>query len=212
VRPVDRNELTARVRTQIRRQRLHDRLRENYERSLALALTDSLTGLYNRRYVLAHLDGLMRRGEEGGKHPAVLLFDIDNFKRINDTWGHAAGDEVLCELARRTLRDVRSFDLVARYGGEEFLVVMPETPTAVAATVAERLRLAMANTPFALSGERIEIPVTISVGVATMRDETDTPALLLKRADEALYAAKNAGRNKIVAGPVASAEPQKVAV
>jgi two-component system cell cycle response regulator len=107
---------------------------------------------------------------------------------------------------------VRSFDLVARYGGEEFLVVMPETPTAVAVSVAERLRLAMAETPFMLTAEAVEIPVTISIGVATMRDEADTPALLLKRADEALYAAKNAGRNRVIAWPVVPAEePRKVA-
>jgi two-component system cell cycle response regulator len=206
LRPLDRNELTARVRTQLRRKRLHDQLRVNYERSLALALTDALTGLYNRRYVMAHLEGLMARAAEGGKTPAVLLFDIDHFKKINDTYGHAAGDEVLCEVARRAMHDVRSFDLVARYGGEEFLIVMPETPIAVAVGVAERLRRAVAEQPCAVPADRVEIPVTISVGVATMLEEGDTPAALLKRADEALYAAKGSGRNQVVAWPLA-AEP-----
>jgi two-component system cell cycle response regulator len=201
VRPLDRNELTARVRTQIRRKRLHDRLRENYERSLALALTDPLTGVYNRRYVMAHLEQLMSPAGEGGKTPAVLLFDIDRFKQVNDTYGHDAGDAVLVEIAKRTMSDVRAFDLVARYGGEEFLVVMPETPIAIAATVADRLRRAVAGRPFRLPGEAGEIDMTISIGVASPRDESDTPAMLLKRADEALYAAKGSGRNKVVAWP-----------
>jgi two-component system cell cycle response regulator len=208
LRPLDRNELTARVRTQIRRKRLQDRLQENYDRSLALALTDALTGLYNRRYVMAHLEQLMARGAEGGKHPAVLLFDIDRFKQINDSWGHDAGDAVLAEIAKRTLRDVRSFDLVARYGGEEFLVVMPETPVAVAVTVAERLRSGIAEAPFRLPGGT-EIPVTVSVGVATMLDEAEPPASLLKRADEALYSAKGGGRNQVVAWPLAAPAPAR---
>jgi two-component system cell cycle response regulator len=207
IRPLDRNELTARVRTQIRRKRLHDRLRENYRRSLSLALTDGLTGLYNRRYVAAHLESLMTRNGEGGKGPAVLLFDIDYFKRVNDTWGHAVGDEVLCEVANRASHDVRTFDLVARYGGEEFLVVMPETTLSVALVVAERLRRSIAERPFKLANGS-ELEVTISVGVATSNDLGDSPAALLKRADEALYAAKNAGRNRIMAAPADRPPPE----
>ena len=205
IRPLERNELVARARTQIRRKRLNDRLRENYQRSLSLALTDPLTGLYNRRYVAAHLDGLTARAGEGGARPALLLFDIDNFKRINDSFGHLAGDEVLCEIAVRALRGVRGFDLVARYGGEEFLVVMPETNLQVALVVAERLRLAVAEAPFALADGR-EVPVTVSVGVAVIEGENDAlqregPTGLVRRADEALYAAKNGGRNRVVAWP-----------
>jgi two-component system cell cycle response regulator len=203
IRPIDRNELIARVRTQIRRKRLHDRLRENYHRSLSLALTDPLTGLYNRRYLGAHLDGMMTRADDNGKGPALLLFDIDRFKQVNDTYGHLAGDEVLCEIASRTLHDVRSFDLVARYGGEEFLVVMPETNLQVALVVAERLRLSIAERPFAVSGAATPIPVTVSVGVATTLTENDSPIELLRRADEALYAAKNNGRNRVLSWPVA---------
>jgi two-component system cell cycle response regulator len=101
VRPVDRNELLARVRTQIRRKRLAERLRANYRRSLSLALTDELTGLYNRRYVFAHLTELLGRRTEGGNETAVLLFDVDHFKQVNDRHGHPAGDEVLRELGRR---------------------------------------------------------------------------------------------------------------
>lgn len=197
LRPLEKNELLARARTQIRRKRLSDRLRDNYRRSLSLALTDPLTGLYNRRYVAAHLDSLLARHEEGGQGVAVLLFDIDHFKRVNDGHGHAAGDEVLIEVARRAQRDVRSFDLVARYGGEEFLIVMPETGLAVAYSVAERLRRGVAEKPVRISAAAGEIPVTISVGVATGRTDHDTPAALLNRADEALYAAKRGGRNRV---------------
>ena len=127
IRPVDRNELLARTGIQIRRKRLQDRLNENYQRSLSLALADELTGLYNRRYLLAHLDELVARVNRDGVGAAVLLFDIDHFKRVNDTYGHAAGDDVLRELAARAMNAVRSVDLVARLGGEEFVVVMPET-------------------------------------------------------------------------------------
>lgn len=198
IRPVDRNELLARVRTQIRRKRLQERLRANYRRSLSLALTDELTGLYNRRYVFAHLNELLARMPEGGNQTAVMLFDIDHFKLVNDQHGHLAGDEVLRELSSRALRHVRSVDLVGRLGGEEFIVVMPETNLGGAAIVAERLRAAVADEMFMLDGQST-LPVTISIGVAVTGERTDELDDLLKRADDALYAAKNAGRNRVIA-------------
>jgi two-component system cell cycle response regulator len=200
LRPVDRNELLARGRTQLRRKRLNDRLRENYQKSLSLALTDPLTQLYNRRYVSAHLESLIGREAEAGKSGvAVLMFDIDRFKQINDGHGHAVGDEVLVEVARRAQHCVRSFDLVARYGGEEFLVVMPETSFTIALTVAERLRAAIADGPVLASSTGARVPVTISIGVAVAEGPADTPAGILRRADEALYSAKNSGRNRVAA-------------
>jgi two-component system cell cycle response regulator len=202
LRPIDRNELTARARTQIRRKRLHDRLRENHHRSLSLALIDPLTGLFNRRYVAAHLDGLIARVEAGGKGSALLIFDLDRFKLINDSWGHLAGDEVLCEIAKRALHELRSFDLVGRYGGEEFIVLMPDTDLQIALAVGERLRAATADRPFTISGESAPIPVTISIGVATMLASGDSATELLRRADVALYAAKNGGRNCVKSWPV----------
>jgi two-component system cell cycle response regulator len=206
VRPLDKNELIARARTQIRRKRLQDRLQDNYQRSLALALTDSLTGLYNRRYLMAHLDGLMSRAAEGAQGPALLMLDIDHFKRINDTHGHAAGDAVLREAATRIARHVRNFDLVARYGGEEFVVVMPETQLPVAAMVAERLRNVIASKPFHLGEGQDELPVTLSVGIAVTREGGDSANGILQRADKALYEAKGRGRN-CVAGSVAEILP-----
>lgn len=198
IRPVDRNELLARTATQVRRKRLQDRLQESYRRSLSLALTDELTGLYNRRYLSAHLDELIGRVHNDGISAAVLLFDIDHFKQVNDTYGHAAGDDVLRELAARTVNSVRSVDLVARFGGEEFVVVMPETDLAIAAAVAERVRAAVAREPFALRGIGEKLSVTISVGVTAAGDHDDRDKML-KRADDALYAAKTRGRNCVVA-------------
>jgi two-component system, cell cycle response regulator len=199
VRPVDRNELLARVRTQIRRKRLQERLRNNYQRSLSLALTDELTGLYNRRYVFAHLNEVLGRMSEVGGEAAVMLFDIDHFKQVNDRYGHPAGDDVLRELAGRAIRQVRSVDLVGRLGGEEFVVVMPETSLSGAVVVAERLRLAVADEPFILHENGEKVSVAVSIGIAVTGTAEDTQESLLKHADEALYAAKNGGRNRTVA-------------
>jgi two-component system, cell cycle response regulator len=198
MRPVDRNELVARTGTQIRRKRLQDRLQQNYQRGLSLALTDPLTGLYARRYGEAHLDELIDRVNQDGASAAVLYFDIDHFKQVNDTHGHDAGDDVLRELAARTRHSVRSVDLAARWGGEEFLVVMPETDLANAAAVAERLRLAVANEPFTVKASGAKLGVTISIGVAAAIAGGDHRDQLLKRADDALYRAKSAGRNRVI--------------
>jgi two-component system cell cycle response regulator len=189
----------ARVRTQIRRKRLAEQLRANYRRSLSLALTDDLTGLYNRRYVFAHLNELLDRRTEGGNETAVMLFDIDHFKLVNDRHGHPAGDDVLRELAERAVRQVRSVDLVGRLGGEEFVVVMPETSLAGAVVVAERFRVAVADEPFIPQGQSEKLLVTVSVGIAVTGEGPDTIDTLLKRADDALYAAKHAGRNRVIA-------------
>ncbi len=206
VRPVDRNELVARVRIQLRRKRLQAQLQDNYRRSLSLALTDELTGLYNRRYVFAHLNELIDRSAEGG-NSAVLMFDIDHFKQVNDTHGHPAGDDVLRELAARAVRQVRSVDLVGRIGGEEFVVVMPETSLSGAAVVAERLRAAVDGEPFSLRENGKRLHITVSIGVALSQGTGETQEAILKRADEALYAAKNSGRNRVVSSPPQSLDP-----
>ena len=202
VRPIDRHELRARSRTQIRRRRYQERLRSTYRQSLSLALTDSLTGVYNRRYLDAHLIGQLGRTARTGKPLGVLLIDIDRFKTVNDRFGHDTGDQVLREVSRRIAAHVRSFDTVARYGGEEFVVVMPDADAGAAMTVAERLRSTLADTPVAVGGASVdEVPVTVSIGVA-VTDEADVPPgeaarKLLRRADRALYAAKEAGRDHV---------------
>jgi two-component system, cell cycle response regulator len=205
VRPLDRNELIARARTSIRRKRVQDRLQENYQKSLSLALTDGLTGLYNRRYLSAHLESLLPHVAEGAKGPALLMFDIDFFKKVNDSYGHAAGDAVLKEVSARVIRNVRAFDLVSRYGGEEFVVVLPETPLPVAVVVAERLRATIAETPISVGDPAIDLDISISIGVAVTRDATETAASLMRRADEALYAAKAHGRNCVMTFPADAA-------
>lgn len=198
VKPIDRNELLARVRTQVRRKRYQDRLRANYEQSLSLALTDSLTGVFNRRYLSAHLPRLMERAAEGNKSVSALLFDIDHFKIVNDTYGHDVGDVVLQEVAARAGRNLRTFDLVARLGGEEFVVVLPDTDAESARTVAERLRHRIGDTPFQVPGVAEPLAVTVSVGYAVAGRIGDTGEALLKRADEALYEAKRTGRNRVI--------------
>ncbi len=195
IKPIDRNELRARTKTQIRRRRYHDQLREMLQRSVALAYTDTLTGVYNRRYMNAHLDRKIMEIAESVKPVSVMMFDIDHFKSINDSHGHKSGDEVLCELARRVSRGVRDIDLVSRYGGEEFVIVMPDADVAVAVNVAERVRDLVGSKPFAVSGASAPLNVSVSIGVATTSDPTETTESLIGRADEALYRAKGRGRN-----------------
>ncbi len=197
LKPIDPQELLARVRTQIRRRRYQNRLRENYEQSIALASTDPLTGVHNRRYLDTHLDQLLQRARTTNKPLSVAFCDIDHFKKLNDTYGHAAGDEVLIEFTRRLTRNLRSFDLVARIGGEEFVVVMPDTPPERARRIGERLRQKIEVEAFTVSGAE-PIAVTISVGVTTSRASDEHGLELIKRADEAMYQAKHAGRNRVV--------------
>jgi two-component system cell cycle response regulator len=199
VRPIDKNELLARVRTQVRKKRFSARLRDNVQLSLEMAITDGLTGLYNRRYMESHVVTLVEQAQTRGKPLALLIVDIDFFKSINDTHGHDAGDDVLREFAIRLKKSIRGIDLACRYGGEEFVVVMPETDMAVASVVAERIRRRIATEPFAVDKGAKAVPVTISIGLAALGAAGDSAASLLKRADQALYRAKRDGRNRVVA-------------
>ncbi len=197
--PLDPQEMSARARTQIRRKRYTDFLRDNLDHSLELAVTDQLTGLHNRRYMEGQLGALVKRATHGGDPVSALMIDIDHFKKINDNFGHDIGDEVLREFAVRLASNVRAIDLPCRYGGEEFTVIMPGAQLADAQRVAERIRLHVAGSPFRVAGGKELLTVTISIGVATTIGETDTPDILLKRADEAVYEAKAGGRNRVVA-------------
>ncbi|MBN8958330.1 MAG: PleD family two-component system response regulator [Rhizobiales bacterium] len=198
VRPIDKNEMLARVRTQIRKKRYSERLRENVQQSIEMAVTDVLTGLHNRRYMEMHLAALVDQSTARGKPLSVLVLDIDHFKSINDSYGHDAGDDVLREFGGRIRKSIRGIDLACRIGGEEFVIVMPETDLAVAGMVAERLRRRIVAEAFAISGAT-PIPVTISIGLAALATPTDTPTAILRRADQALYRAKRDGRNRVVA-------------
>jgi two-component system, cell cycle response regulator len=197
VRPIDKNEILARARTQIRKKRYTERLRDNVQLSIEAAITDALTGLYNRRYMETHVGTLVDQALSRGKPLSVLILDIDYFKSINDTHGHDAGDDVLQDFAIRIRKSIRGIDLACRYGGEEFVVVMPETDMAVATMVAERLRRRIASEPFAIQKGACTIEVTISIGIAALGPNDDAAAVI-KRADQALYRAKRDGRNRVV--------------
>jgi len=198
MRPIDQNELLARARSQVRKRRYTVRLRDNVQMSIEMAITDALTGLYNRRYMETHVGTLVDQALARGKPLSVLVLDIDYFKSINDTYGHDAGDDVLQDFAIRIRKSIRGIDLACRYGGEEFVVVMPETDMAVATMVAERLRRRIAGEPFAIQKGARTIEVTISIGIAALGPNDDAAAVI-KRADQALYRAKRTGRNRVVA-------------
>ncbi len=197
--PIDVEELAARARTQVRRKRYADFLRQKLDYSLEMAVTDALTGLHNRRYMAGQLQALVGRANQGGEPVALLMMDIDHFKAVNDGFGHDAGDEVLREFAVRLATKVRAVDLPCRMGGEEFVVVMPGTRLEDAVRIADRIRADMAGAPFPVMGGDAHLQITISIGVAATTGRDDTPDALLKRADEGVYEAKSAGRNRVIA-------------
>jgi two-component system cell cycle response regulator len=192
LRPINEEELRARVRNQVRRRRYQLRLRAEFDRSLELAVTDGLTGLRNRRYVFRHLESLLR----GGTACGVLMIDVDRFKPLNDYYGHAAGDAALREVAARLREHVRASDVVARYGGEEFLVVMSGAGPEETSVIAERLRAAIGDRPIDLG--QAKLPVTVSIGSALSVKNTEAEALIAA-ADTAMYRAKALGRNRVEA-------------
>ncbi len=199
MRPIDPNEMTARVNTQIKRKRYQDRLRDEFHTSLEAAVKDQLTGLYNRRYLSNHLGKLLERAREENSHVSCLIIDMDFFKNVNDQYGHDVGDEVLREFGQRLANNVREMDLACRYGGEEFVLVLPDTDISFAYMIAERLRQEIADEPFVVSTGKLNLNLTISIGVTASLSDGDTAESFLKRADEALYSAKRDGRNRVVA-------------
>ncbi len=193
-------ELSLRAKALIRRKLLHDRLRDTVRNGLHAAVTDPLTGLYNRRYVESHLTRLAEQSRVSGRELAVMMLDIDHFKSVNDTYGHAAGDKVLVQLADRLRENLRAIDLVARVGGEEFLVAMPRTSAAQARNAANRLRRLVNCRPFDLGNGGPKLRVTASVGVAVSGQNGMHQTELTRmcdQADAALYAAKSAGRDQV---------------
>jgi two-component system, cell cycle response regulator len=196
-RPVDKHELLARVSTQVKRYRYTERLRSSVKASIEMAITDQLTGLYNRRYLETHLTHLIEHYVNRGKALAVVAVDVDFFKAINDNHGHDVGDKVLQELSVRLRANTRSVDLCCRVGGEEFIMVLPNTGPDLSSRIAERLRRAVAAKSFDCGLDN-PVPVTISVGVASLAGADDGLEKLLKRADQAMYTAKREGRNRVV--------------
>jgi two-component system cell cycle response regulator len=197
LRPIDANELLARTRTQLRQKRHYQLIRSSYERNMELALVDPLTGAFNRRYLEAHIPKLLARCRSIRKPLGVIMIDLDHFKHVNDAHGHAVGDAVLKEAVNRITLSLRPSDLVARLGGEEFAVIMPEADLAAVLSIAERLRRRISDTPVDASGQAL--PITMSLGAtATPPEDTEDWQAIFKRADEALYEAKNSGRNCVI--------------
>ena len=199
IRPLDRQEFLARVNTQVRRWRFTERLRNNVQQSLEMAVTDPLTGLYNRRYMSVHVGTMVDTAADRGKTISMLAVDVDHFKSVNDSFGHDGGDEVLKELARRIKANIRNIDLACRTGGEEFVIALPETDVEVAYKVAERLRRAVGGKPFTIGPDAGSLTVTVSIGVAELENAAESLDDIVKRADEALYRAKREGRNRVIA-------------
>ena len=176
-------------------------LRKSEEAFKILAITDPLTGLYNKRHFNQLAEAEIRRALRYTRPLTVMMFDIDFFKRVNDTYGHTSGDMVLKLVAKTTKEMLRATDIPARYGGEEFVVLLPETPAAVAATVAERLRRRIEDVT--TQTEKGPITITASFGVSDYLGETNSKpnerilSEFISKADQALYASKNAGRNKV---------------
>jgi two-component system cell cycle response regulator len=174
----------------------------NRARLLRSGFTDVLTGWHNRRYLQVRLNEELARSRRNSSHLTCLMLDVDHFKRVNDTWGHAAGDVVLRELAARIDTQVRATDVAARFGGEEFVVLLPDTDNSSAVLLADRIRQSISESPFDLPGDKT-VAVTVSIGIAGTCVETKVEDLktlgdsLIARADVALYRAKSAGRDRV---------------
>ncbi|MES2214865.1 MAG: PleD family two-component system response regulator [Pseudomonadota bacterium] len=195
--PVDENELLARIRTQLRRKKYQDELRQDLEDSVNLSIKDGLTGIFNRRYFDTHIEQIVAQCSANQKLFSLLMIDMDHFKKVNDEYGHQAGDEVLKFLTTLLSLQLRATDLFARYGGEEFVIVLCETDIVNATTVAERIRAATEAAEFKISAKSEPLHKTLSMGLAEYRSG-ETAKSLIERADSALYEAKESGRNKVI--------------
>jgi len=194
--PIEPHELRARVRAAQRTALLRGQLLARERALEELAFSDDLTRLFNRRFMSRQLDAFVRSAERHGRELSIALVDVDRFKQVNDTYGHYAGDVVLTEIAHRLRHTVRTEDVVGRWGGEEFLVLLPDEGKSGAVVVADKLRAATGDDPIAIPG--LELPVTISIGIAT-REPGEGADQLLIRADRGLYDAKRAGRDAVSA-------------
>ncbi len=195
----DPEEIAVRLTPLIARKREVDALRDSVDARLSLAVLDPLTGLYNRRYAETYMRRVIAQACQTGQPFALMLLDLDRFKRVNDSYGHIAGDEVLIETARRLQANVREVDMLVRHGGEEFLIAMPATGYDAASQAAERLRQVIGGAPMRTAHGR-ELPVTVSIGVTVCTgapNETHDLPGLIEAADRALYASKTHGRNMV---------------
>jgi diguanylate cyclase (GGDEF)-like protein len=203
--PFDEGELIARVKVQLKIKSLQDELKRSNEILKELSTTDYLTKLHNRRFLREVLEREFHRATRKKEPLSVIMTDIDHFKQVNDTYGHQEGDQVISQVGRYIGAMVRRYDTAVRYGGEEFVAVLPDTPLENALQFAERLRLGVQQLSFA--GSIKDLTVTLSFGVATFPlGAIDCPDSLVRQADEALYRAKEKGRNRVEAMTIPAKE------
>ncbi len=196
--PINFPELEARVRSMLRIKRLQDELEEKNRELERLSISDGLTGLYNHRHIHGLLHEEFERAKRSGDPLTITMIDFDHFKRVNDTFGHLAGDRVLVQLSDLLRANTREVDRIGRYGGEEFLVILPSTSLEEGMVFVERLRQEVARHGFQV-GRPEPVTMTVSAGVATFPHAlVPGQESLLRMADEALYAAKAAGRNRVI--------------
>ena len=198
VKPFDQRELRARINILLKKLAYLNQLQSHYETALSSAINDGLTGLYNHAYFRRFLELELKRSVRQGYPVALAIFDIDDFKKCNDTFGHLAGDQILIELARLVKINIREVDLAARYGGEEFVTVLPYAQREGALKVAERIRSAVESHRFLEGASSSPDKVTVSIGVALCPEDATSPQDLIENADRMLYRAKEAGKNRVV--------------
>jgi two-component system cell cycle response regulator len=200
--PFDPGELRVRLRAGERILRLNADLRAAREALQVQATHDPLTSLWNRSAALEAFDRELARGSRECHSVGLAIADIDHFKRVNDAFGHQAGDIVLAEAARRLKSAIRAYDILGRYGGEEFIAVFPSITDAGLVDVAERMRQAVCESPVQVASRAVEVTVSIGAALGSLDASLD-PHALIQAADEALYGAKRAGRNQICLAPPA---------
>lgn len=194
--PFDPEELVARVKVHLKIKNLQDDLKRTNELLLELSNTDHLTGLFNRRFLMDALEKEIQRSTRKGGNLSMIILDIDNFKQVNDTYGHLQGDVVLKSVAVQLQKELRNYDIAARYGGEEFVAVLPDATLKEALFVADRVRMSIQSTKF--EGALSELALTVSLGVALFSSEdSNSVDSFIKRADDALYRAKANGKNRV---------------
>lgn len=200
-------ELSLRIAAQLRRRARHSRIRASVRDGLRAAMHDPMTGLYNRRYAIPQIHEIARRAHQDDNQFALMMVDLDHFKRVNDRYGHVAGDAVLTEAAHRLRATLRASDIIARIGGEEFIIALPNVTARRAESVADALRRAINDTTFHISGVAQPLHVTTSIGLCVSprgaqgdtgwAEPEERVTHMISQADEALYTAKNAGRNRV---------------